>query len=100
MLILSLLLVANAALHGVIVWRFGIQGNEPPAIFSLIYSSLAMAAFSGWTYGAIATLLVTAVGLIGLTFNFRKLQHETTIEKIIFGFGLVIITRATFLIVG
>lgn len=100
MSILSLLVVVNAVLHGIIVWRFGIKGNEPPAIFGLIYSALAMATFSGWAHGAIATLVVTSIGLVGLALNFRKLQHDTTIEKIIFVLGLVIITLATFLLVG
>ena len=100
MAILSLLLVVNAALHAIIVWRFGIKGNEPPAIFGLVYAALAIAAFIGLAHVAIATLVVTAVGLVGLTLNFRKIQRDTTIEKIIFGLGLAIIARATFLLLG
>ena len=35
MTLLSLLLLGNAALHGVVVGRFGIKGNEPPAVFGI-----------------------------------------------------------------
>ncbi len=98
MTLLSLLLVLNAALHGLIVWRFGIRGNEPPAVFGLIYAALALAVFSGWFYGIVSTLVVTTVGLAGLTLNFRKLRHDTTIEKIIILLGLAIIAYASHLL--
>lgn len=33
MTLLTLVLLANAVLHGVVIGRFGIKGNEPPAVF-------------------------------------------------------------------
>jgi hypothetical protein len=48
MTLLGLLLLGNAVLHGVIVGRFGIKGNAPPAVFGLLYAGLALAAFLGW----------------------------------------------------
>ena len=90
MVILSLLLVVNAVMHGIIVGRFGIKGNLPPAVFGLIYAALALAIFSGWTYGVSVTLAVTTLGLVGLTLNFKKLQHNPTIEKISFVVGISI----------
>ena len=100
MMLLTLLLVLNAVLHGVIVGRFGIKGNEPPALFGLIYAALAIAVYLGWSYGTIATLVVTAVGLLGLAVNFKKLQHETTVEKIIFVVGAAILAWAGYLLWG
>lgn len=94
----SLLLLVNAVLHGIIVGRFGIKGNEPPAVFGLVYAALAIAVFAGWTYGALATLVVTTVGLLGLALNFRKLQHEPTVEKIIFVVGAAIIAYVAYLL--
>ncbi len=98
MTLLSLLLLVNAVLHGIIVGRFGIKGNEPPAMFGLLYAVLAIAVFLGWTSGALATLVVTTVGLLGLALNFRKLQREPTIEKIIFVVGAAIIAYAAYLL--
>ena len=98
MTILSLLLLVNAVLHGVIIGRFGIKGNEPPAVFGVLYAALAFALFSGWTYGALATLVVTTLDLAGLALNFKKLQHDTTVEKIIFVVGVAIIACAAYLL--
>ncbi len=100
MMLLTILLLVNAVLHGVIVGRFGIKGNEPPALFGLVYAGLALAVFLGWPYGTLATGVVTAVGLLGLALNFKKLQHETTVEKIIFVVGAAILAWAAYLLLG
>ena len=97
MTLLSVLLFLNAALHGVIVGRFGIKGNAPPAVFGLLYAGLALAVVSGWPHGGLATLIVTAVGLAGLAANFKKLQHDTTVEKIIFVVGATILATTAYL---
>jgi hypothetical protein len=81
MTLLCLLLFGNAALHGVVVGRFGLKGNEPPAVFGVLYAGLALAVLNGWSYAPLLALVVTAVGLLGLTLNFKKLQHESTVEK-------------------
>jgi len=83
MTLLTVLLFTNAVLHGVIIGRFGVKGNEPPAVFGLVYAGLALAAFRGWAHAPLAVLIVTSVGLLGLAVNFKKLQHETAVEKII-----------------
>ena len=100
MTLLSLSLFANAALHGVIIGRFGIKGNEPPAVFGLVYAGLALAAFHGWVHAPLTVLIVTAVGLLGLAVNFKKLQHEKTVEKIIFVVGGAILTCAAYLLLA
>ena len=90
------LLVLNAVLHGVIVGRFGLKGNEPPAVFGLVYAGLAAAVFVGWAHAPVAVLVVTTLGLVGLAVNFKKLQHETTVEKIIFAVGAGILGCAAY----
>ena len=97
MMILSLLLFINTVLHGIIIVRFGIKGNEPPAVFGILYAGLALAVFRGMDYAVVATMVVTAVGLVGLALNFSKLQHEKTIEKIIFIVGAAILAYAAYL---
>ena len=87
MTLLSLLLLGNAVLHGIIIGRFGIKGNEPPAVFGTAYAGLSLAVFLGWAHAPLAALVVTAVGLVGLAVNFKKLQHDTTVEKFVFVVG-------------
>ena len=98
MMILTLLLVVNAFLHGVIVGRFGIKGNEPPAVFGALYAALAVAVITGWTYGVPASLAATAVGLAGLALNFGKLRHDATVERIIFVVGAATVVCAAWLL--
>lgn len=98
MTLLVVLLFANALLHAVILGRFGIKGNEPPAVFGLAYAGLALAAFRGWPHAQLATLSVTAVGLLGLAINFKKLQHEKTVEKLIFVVGGTLVTCSAYLL--
>jgi hypothetical protein len=98
MTLLTLLLLTNAVLHGVIIGRFGIKGNEPPAVFGLVYAGLALIAFRDWAHAPLAVLIVTAVGLLGLAVNFKKLQHETTVEKIIFVVGGALLACAAYLL--
>lgn len=98
MALLGLLLLSNAVLHGVIIGRFGIKGNEPPALFGILYAGLALAVFRDWDHAVLATLVVTAVGLVGLALNFKKLQHDRTVEKIVFVVGSATIVVAASLL--
>lgn len=59
---------------------------------------LAFAAFRGWAHAPLAALIVTAVGLLGLALNFTKLQHEKTVEKIIFVVGGAVVATAAYLL--
>ncbi len=98
MALLGLLLLSNAVLHGVIIGRFGIKGNEPPALFGILYAGLALAVFRDWDHAVLATLVVTAVGLVGLALNFKKLQHDPTVEKIVFVVGSATVVVAAYLL--
>ncbi len=97
MTLLTVLLFTDAVLHGVIIGRFGVKGNEPPAVFGLVYAGLALAAFRGWAHAPLAVLIVTSVGLLGLAVNFKKLQHETAVERIIFVVGGALLACAAYL---
>ena len=96
MTLLGLLLLGNAVLHGVIVGRFGLKGNAPPAVFGILYAGLALAVFGGWARAPLVALVVTAVGVLGLSLNFKKLQHDSTIEKIILVVGAAILACAAY----
>jgi hypothetical protein len=96
MTLLGILLAVNAVLHGAILGRFGIRGNEPPAVFGILYAGLALAVFGGWSRAPLLALVVTAVGLLGLGLNFKKLQHDSTIEKVILVVGAAILGCAAY----
>jgi len=98
MTVLGLLLLGNAVLHGVIIGRFGIKGNVPPAVFGILYAGLALAVFRDWDYAVIAALVVTAVGLLGLALSFKTIQHDRTVERIVFGVGSATIAYAAYLL--
>ena len=69
-------------------------------MFGILYAGLALAVFHDWDYAVPATLAVTAVGLVGLALNFKKLQHDTTVEKIVFVVGSVTIATAAYLLLS
>jgi len=48
MTVLAALLSVSAVLHGIIIGRFGLKGNEPPALFGALYAALAIAAYLLW----------------------------------------------------
>ena len=99
MTVLGLLLLSNAVLHGVIIGRFGIKGNVPPAVFGVLYAGLALVVFRGWDRAGLAALVVTMVGLLGLALSFKTIQHDRTVERIVFGVGSATIAYAAFLLV-
>ncbi len=83
MTILALLATLDAILHGTLIYRFGVKGNEPFAIFGVIYVLLALALFFDVPYAVWATLVLGAVGLVGLTVTFNKVPRDKTLDYVI-----------------
>ena len=94
MTLLAVLLAVNAILHGVIIARFGVKGNEPPLVFGLAYVALTIAVFLAVPYAVWAVLIVTLVGLVGLTVAFKGITHEKSVERIIWVLNAVVICAA------
>ena len=92
--LLAVLLAVNAILHGVIIARFGVKGNEPPLVFGLAYAALTIAVFLAVPYAVWAVLIVTLVGLVGLTVAFKSITHEKSVERIIWVLNAVVICAA------
>ena len=97
-MVLVAILAVDAILHGLIVMRFGVKGNEPPLVFGLGYLALAVAAFYGVAGVLWAVLIVSVVGTIGLAVSLKRIAHETTIERVILGLNGVIILFAAYLL--
>ena len=91
MTLLAVLLAVNAILHGVIIARFGVKGNEPPLVFGLAYAALTIAVFLAVPYAVWAVLIVT---LVGLTVAFKGITHEKSVERIIWVLNAVVICAA------
>jgi hypothetical protein len=99
MLLLAILLAVNAILHGAIIARFGVKGNEPPLVFGIADLVLAIVIFLAVPYALWAALIVSLVGIAGLTLQFNRIPHDDkTIERIIWVLDAVIILLAAWLL--
>ena len=96
--ILAVLLAVNAILHGMIIARFGVKGNEPPLAFGIAYASLAVAVFLATPYALWATIIVSVVGVAGLTAAYAKIPHEKSVERFCWALGAIIIMLTGYLL--
>jgi hypothetical protein len=100
MTFLGLLLVLDAMLHGFLIYRFGIKdsANVPFLIFAVVDAILAIAVFLAMPYVLWATLVLSALGLVGLTATFSKPAHEKSLDRAIWVVDLVIVLFAIYLL--
>jgi hypothetical protein len=99
MTLLALLLFANAAVHTFVVYRYGAGGNNMPfLIFAGLDLVLAIVVFLAWPYALWATLILSAVGLVGLTLTFRKPQRDKTPDYLIWALDAAIVVVAAYLL--
>lgn len=85
------MLAVNAILHGAIVARFGVKGNEPPLAFGAAYAALALAVLFAVPYALWAALILPLVGIAGLAVAYNRIPHEKTIERVILALNGAII---------
>lgn len=99
MTILALVLLVDAALHALVIYRYGSGDNNMPfLIFAIVDLVLAIAVFLAWPYALWATLVLSVIGLIGLTVTFNKPQRDKTLDRIIWGVDAVIVLGAVYLL--
>ncbi len=100
MTILALLLLADAALHAAVIYRFGIgdRNNLPFLIYAVVDLVLAAAVFLAWPYALWATLILSAIGIGGLTATFSKPQREKTLDAVIWGVDALVVVAAIYLL--
>jgi hypothetical protein len=96
MTFLALLLLVDAALHAFVVYRYGLgdRANMPFLIFAVVDLALAVAMFLAWPYALWATLILSAIGLAGLTLTFNRPQREKTLDVAIWVVDAVIVGAA------
>jgi len=94
------LLAIDAVLHGMVIYRFGLRdrANVPFLVFAIVDAVLAITAFLAWPYALWATLILSVIGLIGLTATFNKPRREKTLDGAIWVVDAVIILLAAYLL--
>lgn len=98
LLLLVVLLALDAALHGAVIARFGIKGNEPFLIFAAIDAALALLVYFAVPYALLATLALSVFGIIGLTVTFNKVPRDKTLDRVIWAVDAAIIVSAAILL--
>ncbi len=100
MTVLASLLFFDAALHAFVIYRFGLgdRNNTPFLIYAVVDLALAVAVFFAWPYALWATLILSAIGIIGLTVTFNKPQREKTMDKVIWLVDAMIVIGAIYLL--
>jgi len=98
---LAALLALNAVAPGLVVARFGIrQHNEPFFVFALVDAALAIAVFRVVPYALWAVLLLSLIGLIGLSLTFNKPVRGKSLDKLIWLLDAATILSAGFLLLA
>ena len=84
MTVLIGLLAANALLHGAVIVRFGMRGNNQPfLVFGLVYAVLAVAVYLSVPHILWAVFVLSLVGVVGLTLTFNKPMRDKSFDKLI-----------------
>ena len=100
MTLLALLLALDAILHAAVIFRFGTQdrANMPFLVFAIVDAILAIVVFLAVPYALWATLILSVIGLIGLTVTFSKPQRDRTLDKVIWVVDAVIVLYTLYLL--
>jgi hypothetical protein len=98
MMLLALILAIDAILHAILVFRFGTNENMPFLVFAIIDIILAIIVYLLVPYAVWATLILSAIGLIGLTVTFNKPQREKTLDRIIWVVDAVVVLYSIYLL--
>lgn len=96
---LAILLLIDAVLHAAVIFRFGTGDNNMPfLVFGIIDLALAFIVFLAVPYALWAVLILSAIGLIGLTVTFGKPQRDKTLDRIIWVLDAVVIAYTAYLL--
>ena len=101
MMLLALLLALDALLHAFVILRHGTadKANMPFLVFAFVDAALAIAVFLAVPYAVWATLVLSVIGLAGLTMTFNKpLREDKTLDKAIWVIDAVIVLCALWLL--
>lgn len=93
------LLVLNAIVHSIVVARFGVRDNNQPFfVFALVYAVLAVAVYLSVPYALWAVLILSIIGIIGLSITFNKPVRDKTLDKVIWILDAGVVLCAAYLL--
>jgi hypothetical protein len=98
MTLLASLLAIDAALHALLVYRFGIKENMDFLVYVFIYAALAVAVLLDLPYALWLALVLSVIGFVGLTVRFNQPERDKTIDKGIWVADLAAIVCAIYLL--
>lgn len=99
MTLLAILLLVDAVLHGIVILRYGSGDNNMPfLVFGIIDLALAVIVFLGVPYAVWAALVLSVIGIVGLTVTFNKPQRDKTVDRIIWAVDAAVIVCAIYLL--
>lgn len=98
MTLLALLLALDAALHALVVFRFGTRENTPFLVFLVIDAGLAVLVYLAVPYSVWATLILSTIGFVGLTVTFNKPQREKNLDRTIWVVDAIVVLCAIYLL--
>jgi hypothetical protein len=99
MTLLAILLLVDAALHGIVVFRYGTGDNNMPfLVFGIIDLALAVIVFLAVPYAVWAALVLSVIGIVGLTVTFNKPRRDKTVDRIIWAVDAAIVICAVYLL--
>ena len=74
------------------IFRFGTRGQQLPfLVFAIIDLALAIVVFLAVPYAVWAVLILSVIGIVGLTVTFDKPQRDKTLDRIIWVVDIAII---------
>jgi hypothetical protein len=89
-------LAVNTILHGAVVARYGVRGNNLPFLLgAFAYAALALAVYLSVPYAIWGVLGFSIIGITGLTITFNKPVRDKTFDRLIW-----LLDAATILLVG
>lgn len=97
-LLLVALLALDTVLHVVVIGRFGTKGNEPFLIFALVDAALTLAVYFAVPYALWATLVLSLVGIVGLTVTFNKVPRDKTLDRVVWVVDAAIVLVSAYLL--
>ena len=97
---LVVLLALDTVLHVSVIARFGLSdsANMPFLIFAVVDAVLAVAVFLAWPYAVWATLILSVIGLVGLTVTFNKPVRDMTLDRIIWAVDALVVVCSAYLL--
>jgi hypothetical protein len=100
MMVVAGVLAINAAVHALLVSRFGHERHFPFAFFGLIDAILAVAVFLAGRLALWPALALSTIGLVWLTVVFNRPGRDRRLDREIWITNLLIVLSSGYLLLA